>query len=222
VSPSSGATAPIASGPAITADPHQVAAGAWSAASQLPFDATFRWKGVQSDPQGSSPIGQPLTATVFYIPKDTTFQALTSCADPTDLLVRTIGAQHTEYTATAPGSTDTASQFLFFFADTASARQAFNWIQAQYSPACVSGGGMTSTKSAGDGQSSAAWFSVSSTQGPGDLPSYTREYFVLRGDIIGYVLISSSTGNLPTTPDGDTAQLSTLAAHLCVYGGPCT
>lgn len=230
-SPSAGTTSPSTpasgspwsnpSNQAITADPHQVAQGAWLSAAQLPFASTFQWKAMQANPQGVSPIGQPLTATVFYVAKDTQFQALTTCADPTNLLSRTTGAQHTEYTATAAGSSNTASQFVFFFADSKSAQQAFAWLQSQYSPACATGGGMTTTKSAGDGQTSAAWFSVKGTSGPVDAPAYTREYFVLRGSTIAYVSVISNTGNLPMTNKGDAAQLSTIAAHLCVYGGSC-
>jgi hypothetical protein len=221
ITPSTSTSGSPSSNPAGTADPHHVVPGAWLAAAQLPFAGTFHWKAVQADPQGSSPIGQPLTATVFYVAKDTPFQALTTCADPTNLLGRTTGAQHTEYTATAAGSSNTASQFVFFFADSASAQQAFTWLQSQYSPSCATGD-MTTTKGAGDGQSSAAWFSVKGASGPIDAPAYTREYFVLRGSAIAYVSVSSGTGNLPMTHDGDAAQLSTIAAHLCVYGGPCS
>ena len=83
-----------------TADPHQVAGAAWLAPGQMPFASTFQWKAMRADPQGSSPIGQQLTPTVFYVANTTSFQTLTMCADPTNLLGRTTGAQHTDYTAT--------------------------------------------------------------------------------------------------------------------------
>jgi hypothetical protein len=224
-SPSSVATSPNtssshSSNAAVTADPHQVAHGAWLSAAQLPFESNFGWKSMQADSQGSSPIGQPLTSTVFYVAKDTPFQALTMCADPTALLGRTIGAQHTDYTASAAGSGSQASQFIFFFADANSAQHAFAWLQSQYSPTCQTGTGMTVTKHAGDGQSSAAWLSIKGASGPIDAPAYAREYFVKRGSTIAYVSINSNNAGLPTNYN-DTAQLSTIAAHLCVYGGPC-
>jgi hypothetical protein len=52
------------------------------------------------------------------------------------------------------------------------------------------------------------------------MDGYTREYLVQRGSTIAYVSISSNSHSLPTTYD-DAAQLSTIATHLCVYGGPC-
>jgi hypothetical protein len=222
-SPSSGATSQPttspSSSPAITADPHKTVQGAWLSAAQLPFATTQQWKASQSNPQGSSPIGQPLTATVFYVAKDTSLQALTACADPTALLGRTTGAQHTDYTS-AQGAGVAASQFVFFFADATSAQQAFSWLQSQYSPSCQTASGMTVTRTAGDGQTSAAWLIVKGASGPIDAASYTREFFVLRGGTIGYVSVSAAAGGLPTAWD-DNGQLSTVAAHLCVYGGVC-
>jgi hypothetical protein len=55
--------------------------------------------------------------------------------------------------------------------------------------------------------------------GTGGYSAVHREYFVLRGSTIGYVSMSSAS-NLPATYD-DSAQLSAIASHLCVYGGPC-
>jgi hypothetical protein len=221
--PQATATAGPASGspssrPTVTADPHQAAPGAWLTAAQLPFGDTVAWKADQAG-QNGGPIGQPLTPTVFYMAKDTSLQALTACADPAALLGRTTGAQHAEYAA-AQSTTQTASQFVFFFADAASAQQAFNWLQSQYSPACRADSGMTVTKTAGDGQTSAAWLILKGASASLDVSASTRDYFVLRGSTIGYVTISDPDLKLPTAHD-DAGQLSTIAAHLCVYGGPC-
>lgn len=222
-SPSSGGIPPTtsnspSSNAATAADPHEVIEAAWLAPAQLPFANTFSWKAVQAGLQGSAPIGQPLTATVFYVAKDTPFQALTMCGDPANLLGRTVGAQHREFGATPEGSGNAASQFVFFFANAASAQQAFAWLQGQYA-ICLPSTGMTITKTAGDGLTSAAWLSLKGSSGPVDASAYTREYFVLRGSTIAYVSVNSRT-TLPTTYN-DAAQLSTIAAHLCVYGGPC-
>ena len=142
------------------------------------------------------------------------------CGDPANLIGRTIGAQLTGYTVAPAGSGNAAGQFIFFFANATSAQQAFAWLQSQYGPSCLPGMGMVITKTAGDGQTSAAWLSRKSASGPVDAAAYTREYFVLRGSTIGYVFMSSNSHTLPATY-GDAAQLSTIAAHLCVYGGPC-
>jgi hypothetical protein len=209
-------SSPASSQPTV-ADPHQAVAAAWLSPAEMPFAGTFSWKATQATAQ-TSPIGQQLTPTVFYVAKDTSFQALTVCADPAKLLPRTIGAQHTEYTAT---SGTVASQFIFFFADNASAQQTYTWLQSQYSSSClVSGTGVQITKTGGDGATSAAWLTVKPGKtGPVDLSPYNREYFVLRGSTIAYVDIQS-TATLPTTYD-DAAQISTIASHLCVYGGSC-
>ncbi|HWG26452.1 hypothetical protein [Actinospica sp.] len=207
-----------ASSQSVIADPHQAVDAAWLTPAQMPFASTFQWTAMQASAQGTSPIGQQLTPTVFYVPKDATFQALTMCADPAKLLPRTIGAQHTEFTAT----TGTAgSQFIFFFTDAASAQQTFTWLQSQYTSTClVTGSNVQVTKTGGDGVSSAAWLSVKKTSaGPVDMSPYNREYFVLRGSTIAYVSIES-TATLPTSYE-DAAQLSTIASHLCVYGGSC-
>lgn len=205
-----------ASQPAV-ADPHHAVDAAWLTPGQMPFANTFQWKALEATSQ-EVPIGQQLTPTVFYVPNNTGFQALTMCADPAQLLSRTIGAQHSEYTAT----TGTASsQFIFFFANAGSAQQTFKWLQTQYSSAClVHGSGVTVIKTGGDGVTSAAWLSVKQgSNGPVDMSPYNREFFVLRGSTIAYVSIFS-TAHLPVAYD-DSAQLSTIASHLCVYGGPC-
>lgn len=212
---------PTVHNPAATADPHQVAPDAWLSPAELPFAGVFSWKAVQADPHGISPIGQPLTATVFYVANNTPFQSLTTCADPASLLGRTIGAQHTDYTATAQGSSNTASQFVFFFANPASAQQTFNWLQNQYVATCENVKGMIPTKTVGDGRTNAAWLSVEGASGPIDASAYIREYFVVRGSTIAYVSVSTNAGGPTTTDDDDVAELSTMAAHLCVYGGLC-
>ena len=206
-----GSSSPAAS-QSTGADPHQVIDAAWLTANQLPFAGTFQWR-VQPA------TGQPLTATVFYYANNTSLQALTVCGDPANLLGRTIGAQGTQYLAPPAGSGNAASQFVFFFADAASAKHTFDWLQGQYGPSCLPGTGVIVTRTAGDGVSSATWLSRKSSSGPVDLAPYNREFFVLRGSTIGYVSISS-TSNLPATYN-DAAQLSTIAAHLCVYGGSC-
>lgn len=216
-SPSVGAKPPVASNspsssPAVATDPHQVVAAAWLTPDQLPFAGTFHWKAVQA-------MGQSLNATVSYVPKDTVVQAITVCGDPAQLLGRTIGAQVASYFAPPDGSGSSAVQQIFFFSDAASAQQAFGWLQSQYGPSCMANG-VTITKTAGDGQNSAVWLSRKGTSLPPDMAPYNREYFVQRGSTIAYVSISTSNSSLPTAYN-DAAQLSIIAAHLCVYGGPC-
>jgi len=213
-------SSPPSSNPATSADPHQVVAAAWLTAGQMPFADTFHWKVVHADPQGTSPIGQQLTPNVFYVANNTPFQALTMCADPAKLLGRTTGAQHTQYTATSAGLGHVSSQFIFFFADAASAQRTFTWLQSQYGSSCMPGSGVTTTKTGGDGATSAAWLTLKGSSGPIDMSAYNREYFVQRGSTIAYVFIENSS-MLPTTYD-DATQLSDIAAHLCVYGGPCS
>lgn len=213
--PSSGSPS---SGPAVTADPHQAVQAAWLTAAQLPFGDGVAWKIEQADKNGG-PIGQPLTPTVFYVAKDTPFQALTACADPAALLVLTTGAQHTGY-SDLQNTSLTAGQYVFFFANAALAQKAFTWLQSQYSPSCRAGSGMEVAKTAGDGQTSVAWHIVKGPSAPVDAAASTRDYFVLRGSTIAYVTISDPALKLPTVYD-DASQLSAIAAHLCVYGGLC-
>jgi hypothetical protein len=212
---------------AASADPHKVVPAAWLAANQLPFADTFHWKAQPASPQGS-PIGQPLTPTVFYVANDTSLQSLTMCSDPSWLLPRTTGAQHSEYlAATGTGNTQ-ASQYLFFFANSDSAQLTFNTLVKQYGPSCqqhdggaqpqLLAGNLNAPQSA---VSEMAWLTVKGKSSSPDLPDYTREYFVLRGNVIAYVAVTSYTdANLPTAY-ADTAQLSTIASHVCVYGGAC-
>ena len=141
-------------------------------------------------------------------------------AGQSNLLGRTAGAQHTDYTASTGTGNNQASQYIFFFTDAASAQQAFTWIQSRYGPSCLAGSGATITKTAGDGVTSATWLTVKSTSTNPDLPEYSREYFVLRGSTIALVSVTSYTNSLSTSYN-DTAELSSIAAHLCVYGGSC-
>ena len=217
--PGTPTTTPPASNPGTTANPHQAVGAAWLAPGQMPFATTFQWTAQRADPQGASPIGQQLTPTVFYVANDTPFQTLTTCADPTSLLGRTTGAQHTDYSEPGGTGQNQASQFIFFFTDAASAQQTFTWIQSQYGSSCLAGSGVTITKTAGNGTTSATWLTVKGSSSSPDLPDYSREFFVLRGSTIAFVSIISST-SLPTSYD-DTAELSAIAAHLCVYGGSC-
>lgn len=217
--PSSSTSPPAAhsSSPVTSADPQQVVDQAWLSAQQLPFAGTFTWTAVHADPNGVSPIGQQLSPTVFYVAKDTALQALTLCADPAQLLGRTTGAQHTEYTAS--GSGHTASQYIFFFADASAARAAFAWLQSQYGSCPLTAGGVQVTRTGGDAVGTAAWLSLNASGANPDLSAYNREYFVQRGSTIAYIAIESST-MLPQSYD-DAAELSTITAHLCVYAGPC-
>ena len=125
-------TGTASAGQSASADPHTVVPGAWLPANQLPFADTFHWKVQQAGPQGS-PIGQPLTPSVFYVANDTSFQSLTMCSDPSWLLPRTTGAQHSEYLSTTGNGNSQASQFLFFFANRDSAQLTFNNLVKQYS-----------------------------------------------------------------------------------------
>jgi hypothetical protein len=184
----------------------------------MPFASTFPWTATPVTVQGDSSGIQKLSPTVLYVPNSAGYQALTMCADPAKLLARTIGLQQSGFSATRGTA---GSQYIFFFADAASAQQTFTWLQSQYTSACLGTfSNVHITKTGGDGVSSAAWLSVKQgSTGPVDMSPYNREYFVLRGSTIAYVSIES-TATLPTTYD-DAAQLSTIASHLCVYGGPC-
>lgn len=220
-------TTGTASGTA-SADPHKVVPGAWLAANQLPLADTFHWQVQQATSQGS-PIGQPLTPSVFYIANDTSLQSLTTCSDPSWLLPRTTGAQHSEYLATTGTGNNQASQFLFFFANRDSAQLTFNYLMKQFgSTECQqqhSGAQITLTAgnlaSPQPPISEMAWLTVKGKSTVPDLPDYTREYFVLRGNVIAYVAVTSYTDTTLPTKYNDTAQLSTIASHLCVYEGAC-
>lgn len=213
-------------GHSTSADPRKVVPGAWLAANQLPFADTFQWKVQQATSQGS-PIGRPLTPTVFYVANDTSLQTLTTCSDPSWLLPRTTGAQHSEYLGTTGTGNNQASQYLFFFADRDSAQLTFNTLVKQYGPACAKyDGGAQPTLTAGDlnqagGLSEMVWLTVKGKSTAPDLPAYTREYFVLRGNVIAYVAATSYTDTGLPTAYNDAAQLSTIASHVCVYGGAC-
>ena len=208
-----------------SANPHKVVPGAWLAANQLPFADTFHWQVQQAGSQGS-PIGQQLTPSVFYVANNTSLQSLTMCSDPSWLLPRTTGAQHSEYLATTGTGNNQASQYLFFFANRESAQLTFNTVIKQYGPACVQydGGVQPALMTSNINQappSEMVWLTVKGKSTAPDLPDYTREYFVLRGNVIAYVAVTSYTDTtLPTAYD-DTAQVSTIASHLCVYGGAC-
>jgi hypothetical protein len=204
-----------ASSSASVADPQQVVASAWLAPSELPFDSTFHWAAAPS-------VGQQLTSTVYYVANDTQYQSLTMCADPTQLLSRTVGAQSTTYTATAGSGNNQASQFIFFFADASSAQQTYTWLQERYSSSCLlNGSGAQVSKTGGDGVTSAVWLTLKGSSTAPDLPDYTREFFVLRGSTIAFDSVTSYTQSLPTAYD-DAGQLSAIASHLCVYGGSCS
>ena len=214
--------APDPSGSA-AADPQQVVDAAWLTAAQLPFAADFHWKAMQADPQGSSPIGQQLTPTVFYVANTTSLQSLTMCVDPAKLLPLTTGAQHTDFAATTGTGTSTnqASQYIFFFTDAAAAQQTYSWLQSQYSSSCLlNGSGAQVTRVGTHGTTEAAWLTLAGSSTLDDLPAYSREYFVLRGSTIAFVSVTSYTSTLPTAYD-DSTQLSAIAARLCVYGGSC-
>jgi hypothetical protein len=209
------------------ADPRTVVAGAWLAANQMPFADTFQWKVRQADSQGS-PIGQPLTPSVFYVANDTSLQSLTMCSDPSWLLPRTTGAQHSEYLATTGTGNNQASQYQFFFATDEDAQLIFNNVAKQYGPTCAQhDGGAAPTLMAGNLHTTQppinemVWLTVKGKSTSPDLPDYTREYFVLRGNVISYVAVTSYTDTSRPTKYDDDAQLSTIASHLCAYKGAC-
>jgi hypothetical protein len=205
-------------------DPHKVVPGAWLAADQLPFADTFKWKVEQADSQGS-PIGQPLTPSVYYVANDTSYQSLTMCSDPSWLLPRTTGAQHSEFLATTGTGNNQASQYLFFFATDGDAKLTFNNLTKQYGPTCQQhDGGAEPVLTAGNIyappqplMNEMVWLTVKGKSSAPDLADYTREYFVLRGNVIAYVAVTSYTDtSLPTKYDDD-ALLSTISSHLSVY-----
>ncbi len=217
-SPGSTSSDPTASSQTGTANPQQVVQAAWLSAGQLPFAGTFHWKAASAVSTG----GQQLTSTVAYLPNNTSLQTLTMCADPTKLLGRTVGAQVTAFNATTGSSNNQSYQYIFFFADAASAQQTYTWLETQYSSSCLlNGTGAQVTKTGSEGATGATWLTLPGSSTLPDLPDYSREYFVLRGSTIAFVSVTSYTNTLSTTYD-DAAQLSTIAAHLCVYGGSCS
>lgn len=222
-SPASGSTSATPSGSTATSssrigDPHKVVTSAWLTASQMPFAGTFVWNSIPA----SSDSVQPLTSTIGYVPNDTSYQALTMCADPAQLLSRTTGAQIQgfETTPTSAGSHG-ADQYIFFFTNAKSAQQTYSWLQNQYSSSClgIPSTGAQITQVASDGTSGMAWLSRKASSGLPDMPIYQREYFVQRGNTIAYVSFTSPQ-DLPTAYD-DSSQLATIAAHMCIYGGAC-
>ena len=213
-----GSSAPASTQPGV-GDPQKVLTGAWLPASQMPFDSTFHWQAVTAGSQTAPP--QPLTSTVFSLPSDSSLQALTMCADPSQLLSRTIGGQYAEFSATAGTGNNQAAQYVFFYKDATTAQQAYKWLQAQYSSSCLlNGTGAQVKKTASEGTTGATWLTLSGTSSLPDLPKYAREYFVLRGSTIAYVYVLSYTNTLSTTYD-DASRLSAIDSHMCVYGGAC-
>lgn len=222
--PSRNTPSSSSSSTAIKTDPQQVVAGAWLSPGQLPFASTFDWKAIQATSQGA-PIGQQLTPTVFYVSPKTQFQTLTMCGDPTSLLSRGNGAQHTDYDATTPPVSATAnnvaSQYIFFFANPEAAQQTYKWLQSQYSSTCFSNfPGAQFTKTASNATEATWLMTAKGTSTSPDLPEYEREYFVQRGATITYVSVTSYTQTLPTTYN-DAAELGTIAGLACEYGGAC-
>jgi hypothetical protein len=218
-SPTAGSTgsASTTSSQTTTADPHKVVQAAWMTAGQLPFASTVNWKVVPDNQSGDL----RLTSTVGYLPNTTTLQALTACADPAKLLGRTVGTQYMRSSATTTTGSDEADQYIFFFADAASAQQTYTWLQSQYGSCPLTFPGAQVTKTGGEGTTGATWLFLKGSSGYPDVNDYEREYFVLRGSTIAYVDVTSYPVTLPTTYD-DATQLSKIASHLCVYGGNCS
>lgn len=216
-----GSSAPASHQPT-TPDPRKVLAAAWLSGLQMPFAGTFKWQAATATSQGA-PLGEQLTPDVFYVANDTSLQTLTMCADPTQLLRRTTGAQHTDYTAPNSAGNNQASQFVFFFSSDTAAQSTYQWLQTQYTSSCLtSGSGVSVTRTASAGTTGSVWLTTSTAANSGgDVPRYAREYFVLRGSTIAYVSVLSYTNALPTSYD-DASQLSTIAAHMCAYGGACS
>ena len=205
----------------VSANPHQVQSAAWLSASDMPFASTQGWS-IQSSKTDSV---QQLTPTVGYIPSNTGFQALTTCGDPAAFMRQTIGGQVESFDSTpASNGNNQAVQYVFFFSSPAAAQQAYSWLQTQYTSAGCGGlvsSGAQLTEVGTDGSTGMAWLSEKGTSGWVDLPLYDREYFVVRGDTLAYVSVVSYPHLLPKTYD-DAGELSTIAGHLCVYGGSCS
>ena len=204
----------------ISADPHQVKTAAWLSASEIPFASTMAWKSVSS----STISEQQLTATVGYVANTTSYQTLTMCGDPSTFLQQTVGAQVAAFDST-PASTgnNQATQYVFFFSNAAAAQQGYSWLRTQYTSNCagITSTGAQVTQVGSEGSSGMAWLTQKASSGLPDLPLYEREYFVLRGNTIAYVSVISYPHALAKSYD-DAGVLSTIAGHLCVYGGSCS
>jgi hypothetical protein len=217
--PSSPATSTTTSATqSVTADPHHVDPAAWLSASEMPLADNFTWNSLPSSSVG----GQALTSTVSYVPNNAGYQALTFCGDPAKFVPHTTGAQLDGFQAGATSGGYEASEYIFFYANAAAAQQGYAWLQSTYTTGCtdLTSAGAQVTQVASDGTSGMAWLSRKGTAGFPDMPIYQREYFVLRGDTIAYVQMTSPR-DLSTTYD-DSSELSTIASHLCVYGGSCS
>jgi hypothetical protein len=219
-SPSDTGSTNTSTSQSISADPHQVETAAWLSASEMPFASTMAWKSVSS----STISEQQLTTTVGYVANTTSYQALTVCGDPSKFLPQTVGAQVAAFDST-PASTgnNQATQYVFFFSNAAAAQQGYNWLRTQYTSNCsgITSTGAQVTQVGSEGSTGMAWLTQKASSGLPDLPMYEREYFVLRGDTIAYVSVISYPHTLAKSYD-DAGVLSTIAGHLCVYGGSCS
>ncbi|HET9168517.1 MAG TPA: hypothetical protein VFN97_03740 [Actinospica sp.] len=202
-----------------SADPHQVRTQAWLTASEMPFAGSLTWN-AQSSKMDSD---QQLTSTIGYVANTANYQALTICGDPAAFMRQTIGAQIQAFDSTpASSGNNQATQYIFFFSSASAAQQGYAWLQDQYTSNCsgITSTGAQLTQVASAGSSGMAWLTEKASSGLPDLPLYDREYFVLRGDTIAYVSVTSYPHTLAKSYD-DAGVLSTIAGHLCIYGGSC-
>ncbi|NUU21450.1 MAG: hypothetical protein HOV68_08035 [Streptomycetaceae bacterium] len=221
--------------PRVTGDPDRFVPGAWLPDDQAPFvyraSPEVGWNLPVQAPNGNRPDIADGTGVLAEPPQHTV-----SCQGGTNPWSATgiVKAQYRSYGAGTDPAKPSASQQLFFYRDEAAARSALATFAAAYQ-ACSKTGQIsdldtnelltqqvTRVAAVQDGM---AWLNTlrrphgepGLTTGP--YGSDTREYFVQRGNVIAYIALSG--GPEISAVGGDQEVLQQMAAHLCVYGGPC-
>jgi hypothetical protein len=194
-------------------------ATAWLSASEIPFNSSHNWSVFTIGPTGSRPIGTPEGNGIYYVSPDTTFQAITSCGDPSLMLSKSLGAWQRLFEPTVGVLQDQAGQWISSYPSAAAAQGAWQRLQAAYAGCRAQDGNLqiTCTKTA-QSQNRMAWFTINNGGAAPDLARYTHEYFAVAGNEIVYVFVRGQGSALATTPD-DAQVLATIAQHLAEPGG---
>lgn len=217
-----GKATPLAASPTQTASASRPVlvppAGAWLAASEIPFGATYGWS-LFAGNGNETPIGAAEGNGVYYVSPDTVFQAITSCGAPSLMLGTPLGARQRQFKPTSGDLLDEAGQWISTYPDDNAAQAAWQRLQAAYA-ACPAQEGnpqitLTETARNPDGM---AWFHSTNGALVGSLAPYAHEYFVLHANEIGYVYVEGGGAALAITPN-DGQVLATIARHLATPGG---
>jgi len=214
--PTAAASAPAAT-PSITPGAASASpappAGAWLAASEIPFGATYSWS-LDTGKGGSVPIGTAEGNGVYYVSPSTVLQEITSCGSPSLLLSTPLGARQRLFEPTSGALRDQAGQWIASYPDATAAQAAWHRLQAAYAACPAQAGNLpvTLTETA-QTQDAMAWFHNTNGARFGALAPYTHEYFALHETQIAYLYVEGAGPALATTPN-DAQVLATMTRHL--------